>query len=63
MSPGRTRKAPPSAVRRSLDRGLRLERRHRWVPGLRLVRLKPARPAQMVNVQQVRKGLVADPES
>lgn len=63
MGPRRSRKAPPDAVGRSLDRGLRLERRHRWIPGLRLVRLKPARPAEMVNVQQVRKGLVVDPKS
>ena len=63
MGTGRSRRAPPSAAANALGRGLRLERRHRWIPGLRLVRLKPARPAQVVNVQQVRKGLVADPDS
>jgi hypothetical protein len=62
MGSGRSRKAPPNAAAAALDRGLRLERRHRWIPGLRLVRLKPARPAQVVNVQQVRKGLVAEPD-
>lgn len=63
MGTRRSGTPPPNAVPSVLGRGLRLERRHRWVPGLRLVRLKPARPGEVVNVQQVRKGLVAEPES